>query len=77
MSEIELLRQEIQHFKDDNDRYHVEQDERHKKYEEKIDEIHTLLTAGGLVGKTVLWIAGLITTVGAAYLMIKQIFLNN
>lgn len=77
MSDIDLISQKLDAYIEKNELYHKERDEESKSMAIKVDEIHQLLTAGSLIGKVVLWIAGLITTVGAAYLMIKQIFFHN
>lgn len=77
LEEIRIRLAGLEEYNRHNDEYHLEESIKNKNMSEKIDDIHQLLTAGGLIGKLILWIAGLITAVGGAYLMIRQIFFHN
>jgi len=76
MSDVELLAQKLDAYIERNDEYHREQDERHKKYEDKIDEMHQILTATGMVGKAFRWILATVIAIGAAFFTVKQLFDN-
>ena len=74
MSDTERIEQKIDTYITNNDKYHEEQDERHQKYEAKIDEMHAILTATGLFGKAFRWILGTVIAMSAAFIAVKQLF---
>lgn len=77
MSDIELLAQKLEAYIEKNDEYHRTEDERRRKYEEKIDEIHQILTATGMVGKAFRWILATIIAIGATIITVKQLLHTN
>lgn len=77
MSDIELLAQKLEAYIEKNDEYHRIEDERRRKYEEKIDEIHQILTATGMVGKAFRWILATIIAIGATIITVKQLLHTN
>jgi uncharacterized protein (UPF0335 family) len=77
MTDIELLAQKLEAYIEKNDEYHRLEDERRRKYEEKIDEIHQILTATGMVGKAFRWILATIIAIGATIITVKQLLGTN
>ena len=80
MSELEEIKIKLAKLEDyniRNDEYHVEEREKTKDMAQKIDDMHAVFTATGLVGKSIKWIAGFIIAVGSAYLLVKELFFHN
>lgn len=77
MSEIELLAQKLENYIKANDKYHEERDEEYKAMSKKIDEIHQILTATGMLGRAFRWVLGTIIAMSATFLAIKQLFDTN
>ena len=77
IEEIKIQLARLEEYNINNDKYHATQDEKTKDMAQKIDDMHAVFTATGLVGKSIKWIAGFIIAVGSAYLLIKELFFHN
>lgn len=76
MSEVERLSQKLDAYIEKNELYHKERDEEYKAMAQKIDDIHAVFTATGLVGKAIKWVATFIIAVGSAYLLVKEMLVD-
>lgn len=76
MTDIDLLSQKLDAYIEKNELYHKERDEEYKAMAQKIDEIHAVFTATGLVGKAIKWVATFIIAVGSAYLLVKELLVD-
>jgi hypothetical protein len=77
MSDIEEIKIEIRSLKEANIRneeYHREERIKEDARDLKINEMHQILTATGMLGKAFRWILGTIIATSAAMIAVKQLF---